>query len=720
MLNNKTMRIVWCLFVSILLMSCFAGCQNNEETPVTEPPLVEKDLFYFNLDKVINPSIERQKERVTGLYTFRFLKDGQIVELQTARDNIPSQLDNLKAVVFTFDDDGYIKKLQSAQSAIGGQLFENILVTAVDGNVLTVDSRVESVTLSADANIYDLTGTTLDVGAFGQVLEGDIICCYADNEGLVRQVYVVERRMTHDDKHICDHCNAPVDWVYWDGTQELTSGHYCLTGDVQIEDTCVIKGADVSLCLNGHSLSGKCRLFELKNGSTLSVLDHAGHTGTYYGNMIGGGINVKDKEPADLVGGTIFVDKTSSLNILGGNIGIELPVDRSRYVNRGGVIYSEGTVKLMGGVVTGIEVGYNGGAMFIGAEGSFHMSGGVLRYGSAFKKDKVSGSGRGGTIYIHKEAKSASITGGKLIAGMVDSYGGGLYTEINMDISNAILCGDRIDGKELAEYGGVMWVAGNETIVNVNAGTVFENGSSIEGGNIGHRSTAVVNINDGAIVRNGYASRNGGNISSFGTLNVNGGQIIDGFTDGGGGNIYGFSNGYTIVNVYGGFISNGSGTRGGNIYMTGNTTYEQGSVLNISGGEITNGIARTDTGGNVALRANSEAYITGGKITGGKAEKNGGGLSTHFTSENGLKLHVEIGGSAYISENEGSDVYIHPDTVLYVKADAPFTADAKIGLTADNTDVPLIIGLFKEDLSVFTWTSGDKTLSVDGDQLFAK
>lgn len=721
MRKMKTMRIVWCLIIAVVLVGCFVGCQNQEgEVIETEPVRVEKDFFYFNLDKATGDVVERQKDRVTGLYSFRFLKDGQIIELQTARDTVPGQLDNLKAVVLTFDDEGYIKKLQSAQSSLGGQFFDNVRVISVEGNVLNLDSRLSSVTMADDVNIYDLTGTTLDVGAYGQVMAEDIICCYANDEGKVTQVYVISRRMEHDDKHVCDHCGEAVEWIGWDGTQELNEGHYCLTADVELESTQVLNQLDVALCLNGFNLTGRCRLFELKKGATLSVIDHAGHSGDYYGSMIGGGVSVKDKEPLELLGGTILVDKDSAVNIFGGNISAEFPADQSRYINRGGVIYSEGAVKLAGGVVTGVEVGYNGGAMFIASEGSFDMSGGILRYGSAFKKDKVSGSGRGGTIFIQKGVKSASITGGKLIAGVVDTYGGGLYTEVNLTISNAILCGDRIDGKELAEYGGVMWVGGNETVVDINAGTIFENGSSVEGGNIGHRSTAVVNINDGVIIRNGYGSRNGGNISSFGTLNVNGGQIIDGYSDGGGGNIYGFSNGYTYVNIYGGVISNGSGTRGGNIYMSGNNSYEQGSVLTITGGEITGGVARTDYGGNVALRAHSEAYITGGRITGGTAEKNGGGLATYYSTDNKMVTTLFVGGSAYVSENVGSDVYIYDNTVMNVMADVAFTADAKIGITADNTEVALVTGVFKEDLGVFTWTPGDKTLSVEGDQIFAK
>lgn len=720
MRQEKWVKVLAVLSLLVLLLCALAGCSENVEPDVTTTPVVEeKDLFYFNLDKAINPSVVRQKDRVTGIYTMRFLKDGQIVELQTNRDNIPSQLDNLKAIVLTFDDEGYIKKLQSAQSAIGGQFFDGITVTAVDGNTYTIDSRTGTLTVAEDVNIYDLTGLTAEIGSYGNVQVNDVICCYADASGIVTQVYIMERRPEHDDKHSCEHCDTAVEWISWDGTEQLVTGHYCLTGNVDLETAQVLSNADVALCLNGYTLTGEERLFELNKDVTLSIIDHAGFTGDYAGHMIGGGVSVKGKEAADLNGGVFYVSETASLNIYGGNIGVSFPANKACYANRGGVIYAEGAVTVAGGVITGGDVGYSGGAIYIGQNGSFALSGGTVQYGSAYKQENISGTGRGGTICITKDAKSAEITGGKLIAGIVDGYGGGLYTEISMSISNAVLCGDWIDGTTQAEYGGVMWVGGPESVVDLKEGTVFTGGSSIEGGNIAVRVTCTINIHEGVEIRDGYSSRNGGNAAVFGTLNINGGKVINGYSDGAGGNIYAFTNGNTIVNVNSGLVSGGSGTRGGNICMSGNMSYENGSILNVIGGEITNGEARTDNGGNISLRLHSVANITGGTITGGTAAKNGGGVCTAYTSDSDVSTTLNVGGSAVISGNNGSDIYLVAMTDMNILEDQPFTADAKIGLAAEDPTVALVNFVYDDCLNVFTWTPGDKILTLIKEQIFA-
>ena len=271
-----------------------------------------------------------------------------------------------------------------------------------------------------------------------------------------------------------------------------------------------------------------------------------------------------------------------------------------------------------------------------------------------------------------------------------------------------------------AEYGGVFWAGGQETVVDINAGTVFHSGNSIEGGNIGVRLNCVVNINEGAVIRDGYGSRNGGNIAVFGTLNLKGGQVIDGQSDGSGGNIFSYSNGNTYVNIQSGKVMNGTGTRGGNICMSGTLTYEQGSILNVTGGEITGGVATKYNGGNIAVRVHSVANITGGKITGGSTVQSGGGLSTEYTKDTETASQLNIGGSAYIYENEGSDVYLAEKTCIKLLLDEPLTDSAKIGVEAMDISAALITDAYETCLKYFVWTPGGAKLVFENDQVFVK
>lgn len=720
------MKKMLLLIMLLVLLVTLAACGGSEDAqtaePVTEMEVTEpvnNDPLYFNIDKVINPDLVRRKDRVSGLYTIRFLNNGEIVELQTSRENVPSQLDNLRAVTLTFDDEGYIKKLQSAQSALGGQFFDGVVISGVNGNTFETEN-VGTLTVAEGADIYDLSGRSVDFGGVGQVQTGDVIAAYADENKQLQYVYILQRYVNHEENHTCDHCNTAVQWVQWDGTTALQSGHYCLDSDVTLEQALKLQNVDVVLCLNGHHITSKHRLFELGKNANLSIVDHAGAAGTFYGSMTGGGLKVKDADPQKLVGGAFYVGQGAALNIYGGNIGTTFPTDKSSYINMGGVVYCEGDFELIDGVITGADVGYSGGAVYIGKDGTFKMSGGILRYGSAYKQDKISGTGRGGTVVITKDAKFAQITGGKLLAGIVDGHGGGLYTEISMSISNAELCSDYIDGTQQAEYGGVMWVGGTESVVDLKEGTVFHSGNSIEGGNIGVRLKCTLNVHDGARIFGGYGSRNGGNIAVFGTLNIKGGTVEDGYTDGGGGNIFSYSNGDTYVNVMGGVISGGEAARGGNIAMHGTMTYEQGSILNVTGGEISGGVANKYEGGNISLRMHSVGNITGGVITGGSSAQYGGGIGTYYTKESDVSSALNIGGSAVIFDNVESDVCLAEHTVITMLLDVPLKDDAKIGLSAMNLEAVLIEKAYDKCLKAFVWTMEERSLKLEGTQIYAK
>ncbi len=715
------------LLTAVLLVCTLYGCEKAAENQNTQPVAEtgqevteEKDLFYFNLDKVLNPSIVRRKDRVSGLYTIRFLKDGQIVEYQTSRENIPSQMDNLRAIVLEFDAEGYIKKIKSAQAALGGEFFDQVRVLSVDGNTYQLENTAAPLTVAEDASVYDLTGRTVAIGDPGKVQANDVIACYVGEDKIVTQVYILQRYEDHRADHVCEHCNTTVEWTEWDGTSALSSGHYCLTGDVTMETAQVLKNKDVVLFLNGYHITSKRRLFELSNNASLSIVDQVGATGNYYGGMTGGGLKAKDYDANQLVGGCFYVDKTSALRIYGGNFSTNFPVDKSNYINMGGVVYTEGVFELIDGVITGADVGYSAGAVYAGANSTFKMSGGVMQYGSAYKQNKISGTGRGGTLVVHKDVQLAEITGGKLIAGIVDGYGGGIYTEHDMVISNAELCGDYIDGTVQAEYGGIIWVGGKDVVVDLKDGTVFHSGNSIEGGNIAVRLNCTINVHEGCVIRDGYGSRNGGNAAVFGILNIKGGQVMDGQSEGTGGNIFAYSNGNTIVNVQSGTISGGTAARGGNIGMSGTLTYEDGSVLNVTGGEIVGGVATKYNGGNIAIRVHSVANITGGKITGGSAAQLGGGLCTEYTKDSDTVTELNIGGSAYIFENEGSDVFVAEKTNIKLLLDEPLKDDAKIGVEAVDLSAAVIVNAYETCLRAFVWTPGDASLVFENDQVFVK
>lgn len=79
----------------------------------------------------------------------------------------------------------------------------------------------------------------------------------------------------------CDQCRYEPEWTAWDGSNlPEAAGHYYLTGDVTLEFAQVFSDTEeayaISINLNGHTLTGKDRLFEVGGGVTVSIMDGAG------------------------------------------------------------------------------------------------------------------------------------------------------------------------------------------------------------------------------------------------------------------------------------------------------------------------------------------------------------------------------------------------------------------------------------------------------------
>jgi len=699
--------------ILMLVVACsFFGCGEDKEGPTTtaattvettmaptEPQL--KDQLYFNADKLLNKDLVRSKNRITGMYEIRLFIDGEYEVFTTDVDAAIQSVDRFLICIPEFNWQGMFSGVKSAQSQLGGTVHDGLVVTGIAENVLSVKSSVGSVTLAEDAVIYDMTGLSAPVGSAGQIREGDKLCAYADDSGLLQMVYITERPMPHDDSHVCLHCQENPSWTAWDGTHPLTSGHYWMTQNVTLEDTITLSGEDVALCLNGYSLTCKNRVFVLTDGAKLSITDHAGFTQVFKGSVSGGGIPTSNKDEKELLGGTIYAEEGTELNLYGGELRSNVKDGTGRSIYRGATVYTSGTFNLHDGVLTGGNATDRGGGLYVGPGGSFFMDGGTMRYGNVGKS--------GGTAAFDKDCAEVGISGGTVIAGVAVKFGGGIYTEKSMDVTGGTFTGDLSDGVN-AEYGGV-FCASNGAEVEFRENVEFYGGAATEGGNLACRITCRVVLHEGVVVRDGYGNSNGGNLVNFGIMDIRGAKILNGRANGSGGNLYSYTNGDTVVNLFDGEISGGVAGTGGNIRMSGNPgSYETGSILNVYGGLITNGEATSGNGGNVAVTAHLQAHSTGGTITGGKAKKDGGGVSLVYTAEHQVAAQVFLGGSIRIVGNEGSDLFVGSSTVVEFEKDSPFTADASVGLGAMDPTVALAVGAPQGAKTVLFWREGIKTL----------
>ena len=157
------------------------------------------------------------------------------------------------------------------------------------------------------------------------------------------------------------------------GFSNLENGkHYYLTdnvtlgnaadGDAQSNQTAIeINGVDVTLCLNGHTISiqngVQARIFYIKGNGSLTLCDcSSGKTGTLTGGNVNGN------------GGAVYV-YSGSFTMYGGTI------SGNTASGNGGGVYSSGTFTMNGGTISGNTASSNGGG--VRNTGTFTINGKV-------------------------------------------------------------------------------------------------------------------------------------------------------------------------------------------------------------------------------------------------------------------------------------------------------------------------------------------------------
>lgn len=515
----------------------------------------------------------------------------------------------------------------------------------------------------------------------------------------------------------CPHCKAQVAWKALDLTTclptecyedadtsdtdsvgdadptctkpHIETGHYYLAASLtgkQFFVGSVLTNAgrttidDVVVDLNGFALTSSGRIYYIKEGSTLTMLDSAGN-----GSVTASGANKQN--------GGVLYNESGTLNIYGGRYIYK--VSNSRAVRSGGVIQNGGDLNIYGGIIDGSaysNTDYNGGAIFManGSSRSLTMSAGHIIGGTA----KTGGSISLGYNNI------VNITGGSITGGKSSSHGGNIYmytssdSSINkaankkadVDISGCAITGGEVTGSagggnifanwgtldindcyiaggESANWGGNLGANGN--IVITVEDSILLGGEAKQGGNLHNAGTsATFNMND-SLMASGKATSNGGNINANnGSLTISGGAILYGSADNPtatsntafGGNIHTGAGNYNATSTNHMTIQDGTLIAGGYSATTGGNISNKG-VLNLTSAFIQGGKAGTD-GQDIYLTAvdKQQALNIGKDVTGSMllcVEE-----STHLTTPvfgtpiSNTSISSDLNASIYL-ENEG-------------------------------------------------------------------
>ena len=222
----------------------------------------------------------------------------------------------------------------------------------------------------------------------------------------------------------------------WDNGASLpTSGSWYLTTDVTLSGSFNVNAAELSLCLNGHtvtqSVSGM-NVYYTRNGGTLNLYDEDGDCG-----VITGGHN-------DFIGGAVTVNN-AAFNMYGGTISGNVSE-----TNGGGVgVTNNGVFNMYGGVITGntanTSAGATGGGVVI-QRSTFNMYGGVI-------SGNTGANGGGiGVIPLNGTPSTATIYGGT-VTGNYGYFGGGIIVSSStLNLVGGTVSGNYADASVRPDY----------------------------------------------------------------------------------------------------------------------------------------------------------------------------------------------------------------------------------------------------------------------------
>lgn len=196
---------------------------------------------------------------------------------------------------------------------------------------------------------------------------------------------------THTD--IGDHTTSCSDitWTKWEPADSMPTeaGAYYLDKDVTLSSSWEIpEGAQISLCLNGHSISGgnQVRVVTINTNATLNLCDcSAGQTGKitegYRSDYSGAGVLVSQNSTFNMYGGSIVKNNTpksgGGVYVFRGNFNMYggLVSENTAY-SGAGVCNNNGTISIYAGDITqNIASGMGGG---VENSGKFYMTGGII------------------------------------------------------------------------------------------------------------------------------------------------------------------------------------------------------------------------------------------------------------------------------------------------------------------------------------------------------
>ena len=199
---------VWLIVVVAMLLAVacmFTACNDQQEAtePSTEPTATVDSPLYWNLDKAFytetsDTGLSTRERADDGLYHFRFVSEGKLVELTTADAQIVNYLDTMDVMGLILDaDGGIVDAIPVSELAI--EVAKEFFVKKVDGTSIQLNSSPAMngmdvlVEMGEGAYLMDARPDSENPGQAIELSVMDSVWVYADMDNVVTDIFLSNR-----------------------------------------------------------------------------------------------------------------------------------------------------------------------------------------------------------------------------------------------------------------------------------------------------------------------------------------------------------------------------------------------------------------------------------------------------------------------------------------------------------------------------------------------
>lgn len=405
----------------------------------TAPTLTESKL-YWNVDHRADRTANSD-----GTYTARFLCDGKLLNLTVPGDMMTAidHHDILGLTVSGTSVTGYTPLSQLPESL----LCRNYCVQNMGGSTVKVNANdrltgKELVLKLKDVPIYDVSQVAATPGAAVELQKGDLVTALQDADGKLICVYLSGREGIYTPvQRYCDHCGKDVEFLNWFRSNALPTveGHYYLEKDVTLSATQIISSNNVTVDLNGKTITQTVEgegIYWMRDNSYLTIMDSVG-TGTLIP------ASTKDDSNYTIWKGLCVRMETNAkeLNIYGGTFdGSKATAQHSCTVDN--VV---GTMNIYGGTFIGGNT-YGAGGAAIVAQDRTNIYGGTFIGGHSANTDYITDAPKGGGTLFVAGPCTINVYGGTFTGGTADGNGGNVLCYGKLILHGGTFEGGAADG----------------------------------------------------------------------------------------------------------------------------------------------------------------------------------------------------------------------------------------------------------------------------------